>query len=220
MCRIRIKRRLVDAARRMLVFLLLLPYGTLASGGEVLTESVVVFNTICARCHEAECSGRLSFGEAFEKSAGHIRRYYGPASEKRRLQRELFRILNYMKERCAYYPMKTPVPLDRVWERDALDGFATLEEKNYFIPAGRFSPGMYRMDLELQKDAKVTVHFVSEEFEMAVEDCHQSSNKRVGISFSIEQSGSYYFRMYPREPVKILRFAISPLEAKAGAPVP
>ncbi len=162
----------------------------------------------------------MSFGDALDKSAGHIQRYYGPASDKTWLQRELFDILNYMKERCAYYPMETPVPLNRVWQQDVLDGLATPEGRNYFIPAGRFSSGRYRMVLELEKDAKVNVHFVSEEFEMAAEDCHLSDNKRVGISFSIEQAGNYYFRMYPREPVRLLRLAISPLDAELGASVP
>lgn len=57
-----------------------------ATEGTALTESVVIFNTICAKCHEAECSGRLSFDEAFETSASHILRYYGEASGKQWLQ--------------------------------------------------------------------------------------------------------------------------------------
>ena len=31
----------------------------------------------------------------------------------------------------------------------------------------------------------------------------------------IEESGDYYFRMYPREPVRIIRLAIIPLENKS-----
>lgn len=84
-------------------FLLIPP--ALAVEDKGFTESVVIFNTICSKCHEAQCSGRLSFDEAFEKSTGHILRYYGRASGKQWLQKELFDILNYMKEKCAYYPM-------------------------------------------------------------------------------------------------------------------
>jgi hypothetical protein len=176
------------------------------------TESVIVFNTICAKCHEAQCSGRLSFDEAFEKSTGHVLRYYGQASGKQWLQKELFDILNYMKGRCAYYPMKTPVPLKRVWEADILEKFTTLMEKNYFIPVGHFTQGHYRIELELEKDVKITAHFISAKFEMAVEDCFQSSNRRINIPVFVEEPGDYYFRMYPREAAKLVRLSISPEE--------
>jgi len=179
-----------------------------AAEDKAFTESVVIFNTICAKCHEAQCSGRLSFDESFEKSTSHILRYYGQASGKQWLQKELFDILNYMKERCAYYPMQTPVPLKRVWGDDILDRFTTLMERNYFIPVGNFFPGHYRIDLELEKDVKVTAHLISEEFEWLIEDCYQSSDRQIRISFLIEEQGDYYFRMYPREPVRINRLAI------------
>ena len=180
-----------------------------AAEDEAFTESVVIFNTMCAKCHEAQCSGRLSFDEAFEKSTSHILRHYGQASGKQWLQRELFDILNYMKERCAYYPMQIPVPLKRVWEAGILDKFTTLMERNYFIPVGNFKPGQYRIEFELEKDVKVTAHLISEEFEWVFEDCYQSSDRRISIPFLIEEPGDYYFRMYPRKPAKIIRLAIT-----------
>lgn len=176
---------------------------------KAFSESVVIFNTVCAKCHEAECSGRLSFDDAFEKSTSHILRHYGQASGRQRLQKELFDILNYMKERCAYYPMQPPVPLKRIWEGEILDTFTTLMERNYFIPLGHFQPGHYRIELELEKDVKVTAHLISEDFEWLIEDCYQSSDSRISISFLIEDSGDYYFRMYPRNPVKIARLLIT-----------
>ena len=181
------------------------------------TESVVVFNTICAKCHEAQCSGRLSFDDAFEASTSHILRYYGQASGKKWLQKELFDILNYMKERCAYYPMESPVPLKRVWSGEVLEKFTTLMERNYFIPVGKFSPGNYRIELELEKDSKITVHLISAEFEMAVEDCFQSSNRSISIPVLVEEPGYYYFRMYPKETARLIRLSIIPQEDKQGA---
>jgi len=203
----------------LLVFLLL-THGVFAADDAAFTESVVIFNTICAKCHEAECSGRLSFDEGLKKSASHIQRHYQRASGKLWLQRELFSILNYMKEKCAYYPMKVHVPLKRVWGEDVLDQFMTLMEKNYFIPVGKFSPGKYRMELELDKDAKVTIHLISEEFEMVAEDCYRTIDGRIDIPVFIDQTGNYYFRMYPREPVKITRLAITPLERNIRVPLP
>lgn len=198
-----------------LVGLLLLISPSFAVEDKAFTESVVVFNTICAKCHEAECSGRLSFDEAFEMSTSHILRYYGQASENKSLQKELFDILNHMKGKCAYYPMQVTVPLTRDWGSETLDRFATLSERNYFIPAGNFTPGHYLLELELDKDVKITAHLISGEFEMAVDDCYLSSDRRISIPFLIEEPGNYYFRMYPREPARITRLVITPLENKS-----
>lgn len=195
----------------LVVALYLVPGSVFAAKEEAFTESVVIFNTICAKCHEAQCSGRLSFDDSFDASVNHIVRYYGEASEKRWLQRELFVILNHMKEKCDYYPMPTPIPPQMVWSGEMLDKMATLLEKNYFIPIGLFSPERYQLELKLAKDARVTVHLVSETFDMVVEDCYFSSDRRIDIPFSIEEAGNYYVRVYPREPVQITRLAITSL---------
>ena len=207
------KYQFITAAFGLLVFLLLVS-PLFAVEDKASTESVVIFNTICAKCHEAQCSGRLSFDEAFEVSASHILRHYGQAYGNKWLQKELFDILNYMKGKCAYFPMQVTVPLTRDWSSEILDKFTTLMERNYFIPVGNFTPGHYRIELELDKDVKVTAHLISGEFEMVVEDCYLSSDRRISIPFLIEKQGNYYFRMYPREPVWISRLAIIPLENK------
>jgi len=111
--------------------------------------------------------------------------------------------------------MQVTVPLTRDWSSEILDKFTTLMERNYFIPVGNFTPGHYRIELELDKDVKVTAHLISGEFEIVVEDCYLSSERRISIPFLIEEPGNYYFRMYPREPVWISRLAIIPLENKS-----
>jgi len=196
----------------------LVPGSVFATEDEAFTESVVIFNTICAKCHEAQCSGRLSFDDSFKASVNHIVRYYGEASEKKWLQRELFVILNHMKEQCAYYPMPARIPPQMVWSGEMLEKMATLVERNYFIPIGPFTPGRYQLELKLAKDAKVTAHLVSETFEMVVEDCYLSSDRQIVIPFSIEEAGNYYVRVYPREPVQITRLAITTLAQSNVAP--
>lgn len=196
----------------------LVPGSVFATEDEAFTGSVVIFNTICAKCHEAQCSGRLSFDDTFEASVNHIVRYHGEASGKKWLQRELFVILNHMKEKCAYYPMPAPIPPQRVWSGELLEKMATLLERNYFIPIGPFSPGRYRLELKLDKDAKVTAHLVSETFEMVVEDCYLTSDRQIVIPFAIEEAGNYYVRVYPREPVQIIRLAVTALAQSNVAP--
>ncbi len=192
--------------------LLLIPCDALPVEDEPFRESVIIFNTICAKCHEAQCSGRLSFSDAYDASASHIIRHYGKASEKKWLQKELFSILNHMKVNCAYYPMSVPVPAKRIWNSEILEKMTTLLERNYFIPVGPFTPGRYNLELKLAKDAKVTVHLVSETFDLVVEDCYQSSDQQLVIPFTIEVAGNYYVRVYPRKPVQITRLAISTIK--------
>lgn len=182
------------------------------SSGETLafTESVIIFNTTCAKCHEAQCSGRLSFDDAFERSRNHILRHYNQASGKKYLQKELFDILSYMKENCAYYPMHFSVPLNRIWANDILQKYTTPMDSNYFIPVGNLSPGSYHIELELEKNVKVNVHLISEQFEMVVDDCYKSTDQRIKLPVFIEESGDYYLRLYPKEAVRLVRLTITP----------
>ena len=197
----------------LLAFVLLLSHSQFAfSADKAFTESVVIFNTICAKCHEAQCSGRLSFDDAMSASTGHILRHYNEASGKQWLQKELFEILSYMKKKCAYYPMSIPVPLKRVWSSDILDKLSTLLEKNYFIPIGNFTAGSYRIELELEEDVRVNAQLITEDFDNIVEDCFESSKRRITIPFVIESPGIHYFRIYPRKPVRITQLSITALK--------
>ena len=189
--------------------LLLLPCVALPSENEPFRESVVIFNTICAKCHEAQCSGRVSFGDAYEITSNHIIRHYNLASGKIWLQKELFSILNHMKKKCAYYPMSVPLPPKRIWNTEILEKMTILLERKYFIPIGPFSLGSYNLELNLARDEEITVHLVSETFDMIVEDSYLSSGKKIAVPFSIEESGNYYVRIYPRKPVQITRLVVS-----------
>ena len=201
-----------------LTLLLLSPACVTAGEAEGFTESVVIFNTVCAKCHEGECSGRLSFDQAREASVNHILRHYTPATGKHRLQRELFDILNYMKEKCAYYPLQVPIPPGRVWDSGLLERMTIVPEYNYFVPLGPLSAGRYRLRLELEQDASVLIQLVSDAFEMAVEATLSSSAGQLDIPFSIDEPGDYYFRMYPQESVRLTRLAIT--SGKSGVDTP
>lgn len=177
---------------------------------EAFTESVVIFNTICAKCHEGQCSGRMSFDEAYEASADHIVRHYNAVSDKEWLRRELYLILNHMKEECNYYPMNVPLPPKRVWLAGTLDKMSTLLEKNYFIPLGPLVAGEYRLELDLESDSRISVQLVSESFDTVVEDCYDAGQMRLKIPFAITDPGNHYVRTYPQRPVRILRLAVVP----------
>lgn len=208
----------VSIQRLVLLASLLFMGNMYAVEEKLFTRSVVIFNTVCAKCHEAECSGRLSFNQDFETSSSHIIRHYSEASGNKPLQKELFTILNYMKEKCAYYPMPFPVPANRVWNSSMLEPVATSGNKSYFIPVGSFTQGAYQLELKLAEEVKATVQLVSDTFDMVVEDCYAPGGKRIVIPFEIEDTGHYYLRIYPRKPVQVLRLAISLKDGQGSAP--
>ena len=192
-----------------LAFLLLQPDCVTALEDEPFTESVVIFNTVCAKCHEGECSGRLSFENTHEPAVNHILRHYRAAGEKRWLQGELFVILAHMKDKCAYYPMQAPIPPNRVWGGDRLDRMRIMPEGSYFVPLGPLPPGDYRLGLAFERDVKATIQLVSGQFEMVVEEYLASRDSHLDIPFAIEAQGNYYFRMYPREAARITGLSIT-----------
>lgn len=175
---------------------------------EAFTESVVIFNTVCAKCHEAQCSGRLSFDSRYESAVRHIVRHYGPAAGKAWLQKELFAILDYMKRHCAYYPMDVPLPPKRVWGPEMLQRFGTLLEHDYFIPLGPMEAGAYRLELQLAEATRVTVQLVDASFEMVVDECRTPDGTGLTLPFRLEQAGELYFRLYTDRPVALTRLAV------------
>jgi hypothetical protein len=174
------------------------------------TASVAIFNTVCARCHEGECSGRLGLASDHEAAVSHIVRHYPQADGNPTLQSELFDILAYMKDHCAYYPLQAPPPSDRVWDTGRLDTCRTDPDGSYFVPLGTLLPGAYRLVLELDREAQTTIQLISGQFDMAVEESLVAADGRLDIPFAIDAEGDYYFRMYPQQAARITRLAVTP----------
>lgn len=198
---------------RYLLYLLLLVTGALQAQEAPFLESVVIFNTICARCHEAECSGRLSFEAAYEAAIQHIVRHYAGAANKAWLQRQLFQLLGYMKEMCAYYPVMIPIPPQRIWSSELLDKFATLLQRDYFVPLGPLPPGDYSIELLLEEESSANIQIISESFDMMVDEFYEAADKRIAIPLHIAEPDNYYFGIYPQRPTLLLRLGV--LEEKS-----
>ena len=171
--------------------------------GEVSTESVVIFNTICAKCHEAQCSGRLSFDTGYEAAVRHILRHYGRAEGRVPLQKELFAVLDHMKQDCAYYPMAGTIPPARVWDAELLARYGTLQEHDYFVPLGRFEAGEYQLDFDLAAPVQINLELIDESFEMVLDECLNPQDRSVTVPFTVEQPGRLYFRLYTGSPTPL-----------------
>lgn len=162
--------------------------------------SVITFNTACARCHEAECSGRLSFVGGKEGAAGHIRRYTGPLPDLG--VSELFDLLKYMKESCAFYPFEAPVP-ERVWGREELQALYSPAGNGYFIPMGTLEPGCYTIALRFEQETEARLQVVTPSFSFLVDKSGIASRGMFEAEFVAEVQGPYFLRLYPAEPARL-----------------
>ena len=84
-----------------------------AQAADIPLATVVRFNTLCATCHEGECSGRLSFDLGIQASENHIRRHAGDVDQN--VWRDLDHLLAHTKQVCAFYPMAVDIPKGQQW---------------------------------------------------------------------------------------------------------
>lgn len=155
---------------------------------DIAPATVVRFNTVCGRCHEGECSGRLSFGHGAAAAAGgHMERYLGavPAAQ----AAELFALLKYTKEHCRQYPLlpnaagRWGVGELQVW-RNAAAG--------YFVPLGVLSAGEHRLRLTLDTAAPCSLRVTDAHFDTALDTqpCGNGATPRFPV-----RAGAHYLHV-------------------------
>lgn len=142
--------------------------GAQAGAAEVSRATAVKFNTVCARCHEGECSGRLSFSSGIAATRGHMQRHL-PAVSSVEME-ELFAILKYTKEHCAHYPLPDAVPAHGVWDAEALQQWHGPGRDSYFIPLGPMRRGNYRLSLRFDGKTEVSLRITDEKFEVLLDE--------------------------------------------------
>lgn len=132
---------------------------------EVSRATAVKFNTVCTRCHEGECSGRLSFSSGVAATRSHIQRHLPSSSLE---VGELFAILKYTKEHCAHYPLPDAIPTNGVWGMEALRQWRSPDGDGYFL--GRMRQGVYRLGLRFDRKAEASVRITNEKFDVLLEE--------------------------------------------------
>lgn len=137
-------------------------------GAEIPPTTVVRFNTVCANCHEGECSGRLSFQSGMEAARDHLQRYLGPLNE--RESADLFALLKFTKEQCRHYPLKSNMPTDGHWKSGDLQVWRNPSEGGYFIPLGDLDEGKYLLRLKFAGEPQGRVRISGAGFDTAVDE--------------------------------------------------
>lgn len=160
--------------------------------------SILRFNTVCAYCHEGQCSGRLSFSLGPEAAFNHIRRYAGDVDEA--LARQLQALLAHMKQECAYAPLP-PQDMRRPLQREILDLYRDSTTGDYFMPLGKLEPGRYRLDLRFEAPASLRVEVLNERFEFLVDACTDRSQAVLPVTVEVEETADHYLRL--RSPAEL-----------------
>lgn len=200
---------------RPLIILLVAGLAHISSGaGEIPVGTVVRFNTNCARCHEGQCSGRLSFNLDHTAAANHIRRHAGDVSGE--VQRDMHTVLVHMKQHCAYYPMRLAIPPGKQWGNDVLAQLRGPGDGSYFVPLGPLAAGQYRARLRFGSAAEACAQIISANFEI---DEHPGLLAPAGgleFEFSVEEHLPHYLRLQVGKSSVLERLEILPASERTS----
>ncbi len=162
-------------------------------------KTSVIFNTLCAKCHEGECSGRLSFNTGSKAASSHIKRYAGDVNITKGETEEFFSLLNYMKTECALW-----MPNNGKWKSENLSHFALPSSKGYFIPLGILKEGKYHIEIKLKDDIHFRIEILSDHFEHFLDISFCPDGKKETLQFTIDKTVNTFLRMQSRKPLQII----------------
>ena len=164
----------------------------------ITIKSAVTFNTLCAKCHEGQCSGRLTFDTGSEAASNHIKRYSDDTNISKKEIKEYFTLLNYMKKECLLF-----MPNEAKFNKDNLTLFATASHKRYFIPLGVLKKGNYSLELEVKEDIHFKLEVISSQFDSYLNEAFCPESKGKKFKFSIEENINYFLRIQSKKPLHL-----------------
>ena len=171
---------------------------------DISVKSAVTFNTLCAKCHEGQCSGRLSFDTGSKAASNHIKRYSDDVNISNLEIKEYFTLLNYMKKECLLF-----MPNEIKFNKDNLTLFATTSYKRYFIPLGVLKKGNYSLELEVKEALHFKLEVISSQFDSYLNGSFCPEFKGKKFYFSIEENINYFLRIQSRKSLHLKSLKIS-----------
>ena len=186
----------------ILIVALITPPSFVIAYDDIQIESKIIFNTACARCHEGECSGRLSFHLPKSAADQHIRRHGGelPLST----IRQLFELLRYMKEECGFYPFSQTLIKDKIWNSGTMSKFHSFSKKAYFIPLGSMEPGKYQLLFSGLNDiSNICVEIINSEFDFIEKKNIDRNGENQKLQFNVDSYSEYFLRISANSPIRV-----------------
>jgi hypothetical protein len=184
-----------------------------ATGEDVSLPSFVRFNIVCLKCHEAQCSGRLSLDSAAGSAKSHVLRYTGRLMDTE--VEELFIMLKYMKEQCGYYPM-LGLPGGGRWTADEAARLRGEDERSYFVPLGTLAAHDYSLRLRFESDTSGSVRITSAAFDEVVNDVVRTQQGRAVVRVRPPLAAAHYLYLTLDGPARLLELELA--ESADGAP--
>ncbi len=164
----------------------------------ISVKSAVTFNTLCAKCHEGQCSGRLTFDTGSGAASNHIKRYSDDANISKIEIQEFFTLLNYMKKECLLF-----MPESKKYKKENLSLFATASYKRYFIPLGELKKGKYTLELGPKEDIHFKLEVISSQFDSYLDQAFCPQTKEKKFNFMIEENINYFLRIQSKKPLHL-----------------
>lgn len=185
----------------LLIVIIMLPLSVFAVE-KIQIQSATIFNTSCARCHEGECSGRMSFHLPKEAADQHIRRHGGELLQI--TVHELFELLRYMKEECSFYPFDLELVNDKKWYYDTLEKLKSPERQAYFMHLGLLEPGSYQLVFaEENHHYDFCVEVITEEFDFIDCEHEDETHRQKKVVFQVDERLEYFLRIRSQKPIKL-----------------
>ena len=169
----------------------------------ISVKTSVIFNTLCAKCHEGQCSGRLSFKNGIKATTSHIQRYAEDINVSESETKGFFALLEHMKKECSLL-----MPDDGKWQQKNLSRFALPSREGYFIPLGLLKEGQYRLYLETEEKIPFRVEVISERFDPFLDRSLFADHKAQELLFTIDEPISCFLRIRSRKPLQLIGLEI------------
>ncbi len=182
---------------------------SLYSVENISLKSSVTFNTLCSKCHEGQCSGRLTFDTGSATASNHIKRYSDDSNLSKIETEEFFSLLNYMKKECKLF-----MPNDVKYSFKNLSLFATSTHKAYFIPLGKLKKGDYTFEIKVKDDLPFRVEIISSLFDSYLDRSVCSCAKKREFHFNIDEDINYFLRIKSKKPLYLEVLEIKKILAK------
>lgn len=175
-----------------------IPLFSIEKKQDISTKIAIIFNTLCAKCHEGQCSGRLTFDTGSGAASSHIKRYAGDTEVSKDEVDQFFTLLNYMKKECELL-----MPDNGKWKPENLSHFSLPSQDSYFIPLGTLKRGDYTLVIKVKESVCFRVEVISTKFDPSLDQSLSPNTKEQNINFTINEKLDYFLRIRSRKPLHI-----------------
>lgn len=176
---------------------------------EISLKSSITFNTLCSKCHEGQCSGRMTFDIENEIATNHIKRYAESIDISKKEVEEFFTLLNYMKKECLLF-----MPQSAKYNQNNLATFATSSKRDYFIPLGELKKGSYTLLIKTKEDTPFTMELISNKFDISLDVTVCQSLKKREFELKIDEDRGYFLRINSKKPLYLEQLDIKKVNVK------